>query len=79
MQRALEAPTRAVPEADTRQIEKAWASGKDAKLNASLLESPLAARLKPLSLVRPALKQVQIVDTTGRVLATSNRGRWCAR
>ena len=74
VQRALAAPARPVPEADARQIEQAWASGKDAKLNASLLESPLAARLKPLGLVRPSVKQVQIVDTSGRVLAASSRG-----
>jgi len=74
VQQALAAPARPVPEADVRQIEQAWASGKDAKLNASLLESPLAARLKPLGLVRPSVKQVQIVDTNGRVLAASGRG-----
>jgi hypothetical protein len=72
--RALSAPVRPVPEADARQIEQAWASGKDAKLNASLLDSPLAARLKPLGLVRPAVKQIKIVDTSGRVVAASNRG-----
>jgi hypothetical protein len=74
VQRALETPARPVPEADARQLEQAWASGKDAKLNASLLESPLAARLKPLGLVRPSVKQIKIVDTSGRVVAASNRG-----
>ena len=74
VQQALAAPARPVAEAEARQIEQAWASGKDAKLNASLLESPLAARLKPLGLVRPSVKQIQIVDTSGRVLAASSRG-----
>jgi hypothetical protein len=74
VQRALATSARPVPEADARQIEQAWASGKDTKLNASLLESPLAARLKPLGLVRPAVKQIQVVDTSGRVVAASNRG-----
>jgi hypothetical protein len=74
VQRALEAPVRAVPEAEARRLEQAWASGKDPKLNASLLESPLAARLKPLGLVRPSVKQLQIVDTSGRVVAASSRG-----
>jgi hypothetical protein len=74
VQRALAAPARSVPEGDARQMEQAWASGKDAKLNASLLESPLAARLKPPGLVRPSVKQIQIVDTSGRVVASSNRG-----
>jgi len=74
VQKALEAPARPVPEADARQLEQAWASGKDPKLNASLLESPLAARLKPLTLVRPSVKQLQVVDTSGRVVAASSRG-----
>jgi hypothetical protein len=74
VQQALAAPARPVSAAEARQVEQAWASGKDAKLNASLLESPLAARLKPLGLVRPSVKQVQIVDTNGRVLAASSRG-----
>ncbi len=74
VQKALAAPPPALPPADTRPIEQAWASGKDAKLNASLLETPVALRLKPLALVRPAFRQVQVVDTTGRVLATSARG-----
>ena len=65
---------RTVPEADVRQMEQAWASGKDAKLNASILETPLAARLKPLALVRPVVKQVQVLDSAGRVLAASGRG-----
>ena len=74
VQKALAAPPRPVPEADARPMEQAWAAGKDAKLNASLLETPLAARLKPLVLVRPAFKQLQIVDASGRVLAASSRG-----
>jgi hypothetical protein len=69
------ADTRPLPaEAEARQMEQAWASGKDPKLNASLLEGPLAARLKPLALVRPTVKQVQVIDSTGRVRAASNRG-----
>lgn len=74
VQEALAAPPPPLPPADTRPIEQAWASGKDAKLNASLLENPAAQRLKPLALVRPAFRQVQVVDTNGRVLATSARG-----
>jgi hypothetical protein len=74
VQKAL-ADTRPLPaEAEARQMEQAWASGKDPKLNASLLEGPLAARLKPLALVRPTVKQVQVIDSTGRVRAASNRG-----
>ena len=74
VQKALTAPVRAVPGGDLRQMEQAWASGKDAKLNASILETPAAARLKPPTLVRPAIKQLQLLDTAGRVVAASNRG-----
>ena len=74
VQKALAAPAKAVPEADVRPLELAWASGKDAKLNASVLDTPASARLKLLPLVRPSVKQVQLVDATGRVLATSSRG-----
>ena len=74
VQKALAAPARAVPEAEARQAEQLWASGKDAKLNASVLDSPVAARLRPLGLVRPSVKRIQVVDTTGRVVAASSRG-----
>jgi len=49
------------------------AGGKDAKLNASVLETPLATRLKLLPAVRPSFKLVQLVDSSGRVLAASTR------
>ncbi len=74
VQKALAAPARPASEADVRQMEQAWATGKDPKLNASLLDTPLAARLKPLAVVRPAVKQVQVIDSLGRVLAASSRG-----
>jgi hypothetical protein len=73
VQKVLAAPPGPVSEADVRGLEQAWAAGKDAKLNASLLETPVALRLRPLAVVRPAFKQVQIVDTTGRVVAASAR------
>jgi len=74
VQRALAAAPPAVPDAERQRLEEAWAGGKDAKLNASLLESAAAARLRPVTLVRPSIKQIQVVDTTGRVVAASNRG-----
>jgi len=71
--RALSAKPGTVSEAEQRQIEEAWASGKDAKLNASVLDTPAAARLRPLTLVRPSIEHIQVVDTTGRVVAASSR------
>ncbi len=74
VQKALVAPLPPVAQAEARQMEQAWVAGRDAKLNASLLETPLAEVLKPLAVVRPAFKQVQIIDRSGRVLAASSRG-----
>jgi hypothetical protein len=67
--------TRPVPEqAEAREMEQAWASGKDARLSASLLDGPLASRLEPLTLVRPAVKALQLIDGTGRLRAATTRG-----
>jgi Cache domain len=71
---ALAKPALALRDADARPLEQAWASGKDAKLNTALLGSPLAARTRPLTLVRPAFRQIQLVDANGRLLAASARG-----
>jgi hypothetical protein len=74
VQKAL-ADTRPLPpEAQARAMEQAWVSGKDPRLNASLMESPLAAILQPLPRVRPAIKSVQLIDSTGRLRATTARG-----
>ncbi len=62
------------PAAEAHALEQAWASGKDAKLNASLMEGPLAAVLQPLPRVRPAVKLVQAIDATGRLRAATARG-----
>ncbi len=62
------------PEADARALEQSWVSGKDPKLTASILEGPLAAVLQPLPRVRPAIKMVQLIDSTGRLRAATGRG-----
>jgi hypothetical protein len=71
--RALTATPRAASEAERSQLEDAWASGKDAKLLASILDTPAAARLRPLTRVRPSIEQIQVVDTAGWVVAASSR------
>jgi hypothetical protein len=72
VQKALAGPGHAVASEEARQMEQAWVAGRDAKLNASLLETPLAGVLKPLAVVRPVFKQVQVIDSSGRVLAATN-------
>ena len=71
---ALAKPAPALREADLRQLEQGWASGKDAKLDAAIVGSPLAARLRPLTHLRPAFRQIQLVDASGRLAAASSRG-----
>ena len=58
----------------TRAPERTWAAGSDAKLNAAILGTPLAARTRPLTAVQPAFRQIQLVDAAGRLAAASSRG-----
>jgi len=74
VQKALAETKPLPPEAEARALEQAWASGKDPKLNASLMEGPLAAVLQPLPRVRPAIKAVQAIDSSGRLRAATARG-----
>jgi hypothetical protein len=74
VQKALADARPLPPEAKARALEQAWISGKDPKLNASLMETPLAAILQPLIRVRPAVKSVQLIDSTGRLRAATGRG-----
>jgi hypothetical protein len=62
------------PEAEARVMEAAWASGQDPRLNASLLSGPLVDILEPLIQARPAIKGLQLIDSTGRLRAATTRG-----
>jgi hypothetical protein len=76
VQAALKRPAPAPSDAERRSAEQAWVSGKDPKLTASIVDNPLAARTRPLTIVRPAFRQIQVVDASGRlVAATSRAGR----
>ncbi len=74
VQKALAEAKPLPPAAEARVLEQAWVAGKDSKLNASLMEGPLAAVLQPLPRVRPVIKVVQAIDSTGRLRATTARG-----
>jgi hypothetical protein len=74
VQRSLARPAPIPGDAQRRQLEQAWASGRDARLVASIVEHPLAARARPLTLVHPAFRQIQVVDASGRLVAASSRG-----
>jgi len=73
VQRALARPLPALPDPEARRLEQAWATGKDRSINAALLDTPLAARTRLLTLVRPAVRQIQLVDANGRLMAASAR------
>jgi hypothetical protein len=74
VQKALSETQRPPAEAEARAMEQAWIAGKDTKLDASLLQGPLAERLRPLAIARPPFRQLQLIDNTGRVRASTSRG-----
>jgi hypothetical protein len=56
-----------------RALEQAWSSA-DEKATASLLGSPVALRLREFAQLRPGIRLLQLVDSGGRLVATSGRG-----
>jgi len=74
LQRALAAPRQLPAEPERRRLEQAWSSGRDPRLTASIVDAPLAVRVRPLTQVRPSFRQVQVIDADGRVVAASSRG-----
>ena len=58
---------------DSRKLEQAWAAGSDPRL-AAITDSPLAGRFREILSVRPAVKMLQLVDASGRLVASSGRG-----
>ena len=72
---ALAAKPPALPPAsDATKLEQDWAAGRDPKLSAALLESKAADALRLLVSVHPVVRQLQLIDATGRVIATTLRG-----
>lgn len=73
VRQALQAPRRPPGPQDVKRIEHAWATGTDPKSLEPMLGSSLALRLRELTVVRPAVKLIQVVDNQGRLLASSSR------
>jgi hypothetical protein len=73
VRQAVAAPARETSPDELRRLDQAWASG-DAALVSSVTATPLAARLREMGQVQPALKLLQVVDARGRLLATTVRG-----
>jgi hypothetical protein len=59
---------------EAAKAEQDWVSGRDPKVTSALLESKAASALRLLSSVRPVLRQLQLLDASGRVIATTVRG-----
>jgi len=74
VQQALRDVPRAVPDEQRAKLEAAWAGGTDSRLGASILETPLAARLRDVADLRPGTRALQVVDANGRTIAASTRG-----
>jgi hypothetical protein len=70
---AVSAPPRDAAPEELRRLDQAWAGG-DPALAASVAGSPLAARLREMGQVQPALRLLQVVDARGRLIATTVRG-----
>jgi hypothetical protein len=74
VQQAVARPLPAVSEAEADRLEQDWSSGKDPRLLASILETPASARLRALAGVRTMMRQLQVVDANGRLVAAFTRG-----
>jgi Cache domain len=69
---ALAGPSPEVSAAERQDLESRWIAG-DAKLTASVVGSPLAARLKEIMALRPEVRLVQVIDRSGRLVASTSR------
>lgn len=58
---------------DALKLDQAWASG-DTSVSAGVVSSPLATRLRDLAIVQPAMRLLQVVDVSGRLVASTARG-----
>jgi hypothetical protein len=72
--RALAAAPPLPQQAERRALEQAWGGGKDAGLATAIVDSPLAERLRRLTELRPAFRRVQLLDSQGRLVASSAKG-----
>jgi hypothetical protein len=72
LQAALVA-SKAVDAAQARALEQGWTSDDD-KVVTPLVGSPVALRLREFAQLQPGMRLLQLVDSGGRLVATSARG-----
>ena len=65
------APHPLPPGPEIARLEQDWVAGRDLKLSSALLESKAAQALRLLASVRPVIRQLQLVDSLGRTVATA--------
>jgi hypothetical protein len=71
---AVARPAREPKPDELRTLEQAWASGRNPQATTTLLSSPLANHLRAIAEVQPAIKLLQVLDASGRLVASSARG-----
>jgi hypothetical protein len=69
----LAAPAKPVTPEEATRLSEGWATG-DKALNDALVGSPAAARLRDVVRLRPAIRLLQVIDSQGRLVASSSRG-----
>jgi hypothetical protein len=58
--------------AESTRIEERWVAG-DPALTAALVGSSLAARLREVTALRPEVRLIQVIDASGRLVASTSR------
>jgi len=69
---SLAAPAKALAKAESSDLEQRWVAG-DSKLTEAIVGSSLADRLKAIMALRPEVRLIQVIDGTGRLVASTSR------
>jgi len=59
---------------ELQKQKQAWAQASGGPATTAITGSPLAGRLREMASVRPAVHLLQVIDSTGHVIASSSRG-----
>lgn len=69
----LSAPANRVAPEEAARLSEGWAKG-DKALNDAVVGAAVSSRLREVVRVRPAIRLLQVVDSQGRLVASSTRG-----
>lgn len=73
LQQAVSSPAAEGKSLDLGRLDQAWASA-DAGVVERVVRSPLASRLRQLAQSQPGIRLLQVVDSSGRLVASTIRG-----